>query len=379
MQYDCIIAGAGPVGLCLALRLAREGKKVLILEKNPTTHEHSRAPGIWCRTQEILASLGVMEEFEKQAITMDALRMHDVDRDEVLLEVLLEEVRDKTDYPRIMVIPQSKTEKILAEAVSNTEGADLKFSCELTGFTQDDASVTVQWSEGGELKSATAQYLIGCDGAHSTVRKLLGFELEGETYGMEIALADIRLTDDRTGPLLSTKGVMVMALHIDTDLWRMILLRARKDEMPLSERITKAAGQLFPGRGYEDVWSSEFRLHNRISADFVLGRIALAGDAAHLNSPVGGQGMNAGIQDTEVLGNILIRALDEDDPSRLEVYRHYRKEALKGGVNRFTDIITNVLFLWNGRILKLVLRVWNTVLRIPFVRRRFVKRLAMLD
>jgi len=379
MNYDVIIAGAGPVGLCLGLRLAREGKKVLIIEKNQTTHEHSRAPGIWCKTQEILANLGVMERFEQQAITMDALRMYDVDNQKVILKISLDEVRDKTDYPRIMVIPQSKTEKILAEAVSQTEGADLKFSCELTGFTQDETSVTVQWSEGEDLKNATAKYLIGCDGAHSTVRKLLGFHLEGETYGMEIALADIQLKDESTGPLISTKGVMVLAIKIDTDLWRMILPHAKKGEMLLPKRITKAASQLFPGKSYEDVWSSEFRLHNRISSDFVQGRVALAGDAAHLNSPVGGQGMNAGIQDTEVLGNILIRALDEDDPSRLEVYRHYRKEALKRGVNRFTDILTNVLFVWNGRIFKLVIRVWNTILRIPFVRRRFVKRLAMLD
>lgn len=379
MTYDVIIAGAGPVGLCLALRLAREGKAVLVLEKNPTTHEHSRAPGIWCRTQEILADLGVLEKFEKQAITMDALRMYDVDRSNVILNVSLDEVASKTDYPRIMVIPQSKTEKILAEAVAQTEGADLKFSCELTGFTQDSPSVTVQWSEEGELKSARAKYLIGCDGAHSAVRKLLGFHLEGETYGMEVALADIRLHDERTGPLLSTNGVMVLALKIDTDLWRMILLHARKDEMTLSERITKAAAQLFPGKEYENVWSSEFRIHNRMSSDFVKGRIALAGDAAHLNSPIGGQGMNSGIQDTEVLGNILIRALDEDDPSRLETYRHYRKEALKSGVNRFTDIVTDVLFVWNGRIFKLILRTWNIILRIPFVRRRFLKRLTMLD
>jgi 2-polyprenyl-6-methoxyphenol hydroxylase-like FAD-dependent oxidoreductase len=379
MNYDVIIAGAGPVGLCLGLHLAQKGKTVLILEKNQTTHEHSRAPGIWCRTQEILADLGVIERFEQQAITMDTLRMYDVDSQNVILEVPLYEVRDKTDYPRIMVIPQSKTEKILAEALSQTEGADLKFSCELTGFTQDESSVTVQWSEAGELKSASAKYLIGCDGAHSTVRKLLGFHLEGETYGMEIALADVQLKDERSGPLISTKGVMVLALKIDADLWRMILFRANKDEMPLLERITKAASQLFPEKDYEDVWSSEFRLHNRISSDFVQSRIALAGDAAHLNSPVGGQGMNAGIQDTEVLGNILIRALDEDDPSRLEVYRRYRKEAVKRGVNRFTDILTNVLFVWNGRIFKLVLRVWNTILRIPIIRRRFIKRLAMLD
>ena len=379
MDYDVVIAGAGPVGLCLGLRLAREGKHVLILEKNQTTHEHSRAPGIWCRTQEILADIGVIEQFEKEAITIDTLQMYDIDNQRVILEVPLSGVNDLTPYPRAMILPQSKTEKILAKAVRETDGVDLKFSCELTGFTQDASSVTVQWSEEEKLKSATAEYLIGCDGAHSSVRKLLGFHLEGDTYGMEIALADIRLHDDKAGPLVSTKGVMVLAIKIQADLWRMILLKASSDEMPLTERIARAAGQLFPGKTYEDVWSSEFRLHNRISSDFVDGRIALAGDAAHLNSPVGGQGMNSGIQDTEVLGNALMRALDEDDPSRLDVYRHYRKEAVKGGVNSFTDILTKVVFAWNGRVFKLVLRTWNIVLRIPSVRRKFTRRLAMLD
>ena len=379
MDYDVVIAGAGPVGLCLGLRLAREGKRVLILEKNATTHEHSRAPGIWCKTQDILESLGVMEEFEKQSITMNALQMHDVDSDRIILRVPLDDIKHLTGYPRIMVIPQSRTERILAKAVGQTEGADLKFSSEITGFTQDKASVTVEWSENGKTQSATAEYLIGCDGAHSTVREILGFHLEGETYGMEIALADIRLKDERTGPMISTDGVIVLAIKIEADLWRMILIHARKEEMSLEERIVKAAGQLFPGKSYEDVWSSEFRIHNRISSDFVEGRVALAGDAAHLNSPGGGQGMNAGIQDTEVLGNILLSALDENKPSHLEVYSHYRKAAVKGGVNRFTDILTNVLFVWKGRILKLVMRTWNIMLRVPFIRKRFVRKITMLS
>jgi 2-polyprenyl-6-methoxyphenol hydroxylase-like FAD-dependent oxidoreductase len=378
MDYDVIIAGAGPVGLCLGLRLAREGKKVLIIEKNQTTHEHSRAPGIWCKTQEILADLGVIEKFEQQAITMDALRMYDVDNKKVILEVPIYEVRDITNYPRAMIIPQSKTEKILAEAVSQTEGAELKFSCELTGFTQDESSVSVQWIEEGELKSVSAQYLIGCDGAHSTVRKLLGFHLEGETYGMEIALADVQLKDDRTGPLISTNGVIVMAMNIDTDLWRLILPHLAKQKISLEERTQKAMQQLFPDAKYVNVWQSEFRLHNRISTQFVKGRVALAGDAAHLNSPVGGQGMNAGIQDTEVLGAAIFKALKEDNPAHLATYARLRKGAITKGVNSFTNTLTEVIFLANGKVLKWVMRVWNVLLKIPLLRKRFLRKITML-
>ena len=379
MNYDIIIAGAGPVGLSLALRLAKAHKRVLVLEKKPTTHEHSRAPAIWPRTQEILSDLGVINTFLEQGIVMSELSLWDADKQKTLLHIPLKEAAHITQFPHLLIIPQSRTERLLAQAVEQTESADLRFSSELTGFTQDASSVTVEYTENGETHTAVAQFLVGCDGAHSAVRELLGVHLEGETYSMQAALADIELETDMHFPAISTNGVIVVAIKIDTKLWRLILLHARKDEMPLEERIVQAAKQLFPGMTYKNIWSSEFRLHNRISTRFVDGRIALAGDAAHLNSPVGGQGMNAGIQDTEILGNALLSALEDKKPSELEAYGKRRSAVLQSGVNRFTDLLTDFLFFGKGRLLKYVILAWNLCIKIPFVRRRFIKKVTMLD
>jgi 3-(3-hydroxy-phenyl)propionate hydroxylase len=379
MKYDVIIAGAGPVGLTLALRLARAGKKILLIEQNPTTHEHSRAPAIWPRTQEILASLGVIDTFLEEGIVNTHPTITDADNNKVLLEIPLEEVKGKTNFPQLLVIPQSKTERILYEALEKESNADVHFSSELIDCEQEEDGVSVQYKRKGKMHDVQTLYLVGCDGAHSVVRKKIGARLQGQTYSSKAGLADVRIKTDKPSPLLSTDGVIVIAIKIDKDLWRLILLYFSQKKMTLEERKTKAMNQLFPGVKYEDVWQSEFTLHNRISTRFVKGRIALAGDAAHLNSPVGGQGMNAGIQDTEVLGNALIKALDTDNPEHLSIYARKRKGAISTGVNSFTHIMTKLIFLANGKALKVIMRTWNLLLKIPFVRKRFLKKIAMLS
>ena len=379
MQYDVVIAGAGPVGLCLALRLVKEGKSVFIMEKNATTHEHSRAPAIWPKTQEILSDLGVVDQFLEEGIIAPHLRMTDVDTNKVLFEIQLEEIKDLTKYPHLLVIPQSKTERILCDALKKQKNAEVHFSCELVSFLQNESSVSVQYKEAGEDKEITASYLVGCDGAHSVVREILGVHLKGETYKTQAALADVRIQSDKPFPLISTKDVMVVAIKIDTDLWRLILIYFSKSAMTLEERAGRAMQQLFPGEKYEDIWQSEFRLHNRISTQFVKERVAIAGDAAHLNSPVGGQGMNSGIQDTEVLGEALLKALNENEPKHLQVYADLRKGAVASGVNRFTNMLTEVIFIANGRLLKLIFRGWSILMKVPFIRRRFLRKVTMLS
>jgi len=378
MDYDIIIAGAGPVGLSLALRLVKAGKKVLLIEKNATTHEHSRAPAIWPRTQEILSGLGVIDEFLEQGIVADHPQITDVDTGKVLLTLPLEEVKDETKYPHLLVLPQSKTERILCDALQKEKSADVRFSCTLISFTQDAHSVSVRIQEDGKEKEVTASFLVGCDGAHSTVRKILGVHLKGATYKAHAALADVRLLSDKPFPLLSTKDVLVIGIKIEADVWRLILIYFSKNAMTIEERTKRAMKQLFPGESYENVWQSEFRLHNRISTQFVKGRVALAGDAAHLNSPVGGQGMNAGIQDTEVLGAALLKAIQNDSPSHLRPYARMRKGSIKSGVNNFTNTLTQWIFLANGKALRWIFKGWNLLLKIPFIRKRFLRKVTML-
>ena len=382
MTRDVLVVGAGPVGLSVALGLARAGRSVLVLEQEAGTSEHSRAPAIWPRTQEVLAGLGVLERFLAEGIVLPAVEPVDADRERVLLRLPIEELADETSCPRLLILPQSDTERLLLEALRREGSAEVRFSSEVTGFSQDDAGVAVTCREEGGTERLEARYLVGCDGAHSTVRKALGLSFDGITYDLEAALADVLpapSVPDLPFPRLTTRGVLAIGVRIDDRMWRLILPFRAGDPLPLPERVERAVSGLFSTSVYETVWTSQFRLHRRLSSRFVQGRVALAGDAAHLNSPVGGQGMNAGIQDSEALCRCLLRALAEDDPRALESYERERRESIEQGVNRFSDRLTRLFLAGGGRFLRPMLRLVRAALTVPPLRRRLLRRLTMLD
>lgn len=383
---EVIVVGAGPVGLSLALGLAGAGRRVLVLEKEPTTAEHSRAPAIWPRTQEILAELGVLDSFVAEGIALPRVALTDSETGRELLALPLEELADETPFPRLLIVPQSKTERLLREALDREETATTLFSAEAIDVEQDDSGVRVPFRLAGGTRTVRAAFAVGCDGAHSTVREALGASFDGGTYRMRAALADVRPRrepEELPFPRLCTRGGVAVAIRMDERTWRLILPFRPGEFRPLDHRVERAAVRLFPAvrsaADYETVWQSEFHLHRRVSSVFASGRIALAGDAAHLNSPVGGQGMNAGIQDAAALTSALLEALERDDARPLLAYERARRTAVERGVNVFTDRLTRGLLFRRGRALRPVLRLASLALRIPPLRRRLLRRVAMLD
>lgn len=388
---DVAVVGAGPVGLSLALRLARAGRSVLVLEKAPSTTERSRAPGIWPRTQEVLAELGVIDRFLEAGTALREMELWDVDRGRVLLRLPLHELGDRTAYPQLLVLPQSDTERLLLDALEREEAAEVRFSTGVVGVRpagagERDVTVVVRAEDGPE--ELRVPYLAGCDGAHSTVREAIGASFGGTTYAVRAALADVRLAGgdrDRRFPRITTRDGVAVAIRMRDaaggvpPLWRLILPFRPEDERSLDGRIDRAVGALFSTDRYETEWRSEFRLHRRVASAFTAGRIVLAGDAAHLNSPVGGQGMNSGIQDAHALAPFLLEALEAGDPAVLERYGRERREEIVRGVNRFTDRLTRVLLAGRGVFFRPALRATSLALRVPSLRRRFLLRLAMLD
>ncbi len=381
---DVVIVGAGPVGLALALGLAREGRDVLVLEKEPSTAERSRAPAIWPRTQEVLADLGVIGTFLDAGIVMPEVELWDADRGKVRFAAPIHELAGETSYPHLLILPQSRTEALLLDAVRAQPTAEVRFSSAVTGLEQGADSVRVRYRDGEDGRETEteveARFVAGCDGARSTVRGEIGADLEGETYRVRAALADVEVDggDALPFPRLTTEPRVAIAIRIEDRVWRLILPFAAAEGVSLDRRIEDAVASLLPGLGWETTWKSEFRLHRRLSTGFVSGRVVLAGDAAHLNSPVGGQGMNAGIQDTEILVPTLLESLEAGSPEPLARYARRRNE-IQEGVNRFTDLLTRLLLFGRGRLLRPVLTLAHAAIRLRPLRRRMLKNLAMLD
>ncbi|MGE0172655.1 MAG: FAD-dependent oxidoreductase [Oligoflexales bacterium] len=374
--YDVVIVGAGPTGLSLGLALAREKKRVIVLEKKSRLSERSKAPAIWPRTQEILQQLGVLESFLSEGTQRPRLEFWDADRDKVLVRLDFDVIKDRTSCPRLLVLEQAETERLLFEKLRTYPNAEILFDHEVGSVSDIGDSVFVQYASNGETSTVFGKYVVGCDGAHSVVRGALGFHLGGFTYPFQISLVDILIkNEDERHPLrMSTRGGLALGINIKGGLWRLILPFTDKRRLTVSEAVSK----LFGTMEYEQVWFSDFHIHDRMSSNFVKGRIAIAGDAAHLNSPVGGQGMNAAIQDAYLLSKVLADALARNEPAHLRRYEAERRQIVRARVNRFTNLLTRLLLGNGGRWLRFVMQVAGLACRVRWVQRQILKKLAML-
>jgi 2-polyprenyl-6-methoxyphenol hydroxylase-like FAD-dependent oxidoreductase len=364
---DVLVAGAGPAGLTLAAALRSRGLDVTIVDRAAAGTNTSRAAVIHARTLEVLDELKIVDEFVKRGVIVPRFTVRD--RDRALMTIDFGGL--PTAYPYTLMLPQSETERILAGHLTQL-GVSVRRQAEVVGARPDDDGVTVSLA-GGE--TVRARYLVGADGMHSTVREAAGIGFTGDRYAHSFVLADVRmdwdLAPDEVMLFFSPEGLVVVA-PLPGGRHRIV---ATLDDAPQQPSLAEVQAlldsrgpELVPARVREVVWSSRFQVHHRVADRYRHGRIFLAGDAAHVHSPAGGQGMNIGIQDAADLAATLADGRDLDGYER-------RRRPVALGVVALTDRMTRVATSRN----RLLIGALPLLGGIPAVRRRLAMRLSELS
>ena len=298
-----LIAGAGPVGLTLANELARQGVSVRIVDTNAARTDKSKALVLWSRSLELFDDAGYVADFLPAGFAAHGAQIST--GQEIIANVSLDSIESR--FPYALMIPQSETERVLEENLAR-RNVSVERKVELASFTDGANHVeAILRKASGETETVQADWLVGCDGAHSTVRHGLGLSFEGSTLESHWALADGHVSGlapkDRLHIFWHRDGILAF-FPIVGDRWRVIadLGPAKGDEKhpdpTLDEINALMALRGSPAIVMKDpFWLAAFRINERKVKDYRKGRVFLAGDAAHIHSPAGGQGMNTGMQD----------------------------------------------------------------------------------
>ncbi len=313
---DVLVVGAGPTGLSLAITLRRYGIPVRIVDRAAQPSTVSKALAIWSASLDALQGMGVVEHFVAEGQRLKALCVGAEDRR--LATLAVGEGID-SPFPFPLLLPQSRTEELLTARLAEL-GVTIERSVELTGFVQDGngVSATLRHAD-GRSEVVRTKFLAGCDGARSLVRQTLGVEFEGYTEPQTFLLADVLIAggdlDHRSIYLWWRESGTVAMFPFGPDVWRIFSLRqgaeAENDSPATLEEMQGCIDRYGP-RGlklHSPTWLSIFRINERLAARYRVGRCFLAGDAAHIHSPAGGQGMNTAIQDAVNLGWKMAHAL----------------------------------------------------------------------
>lgn len=333
-QTDVLVVGAGPTGLALACGLTARGVPSVLVDRAPQGGNTSRAAVLHARTLEVLEAIDVPEELRQRGVVVPRFTIRD--RDRPLLGIPFDDL--PTRYPYTLMLPQDRTEQVLDDRLAALGGRVHRRQT-VTALVIDDegAEVTVTGPDGTTTR-LRARYVVGCDGMHSVVREEAGIGFSGDRYPQSFVLADVRMDwpfpREEVHLFFSPSGLVVVA-PLPEGQFRVV---ATLDDAPETPRIADVQALLdargpvaAPAAVGEAAWSSRFRVHHRIADIYRRGPVFLAGDAAHVHSPAGGQGMNIGIQDALMLAELLADVLDGRSPeAQLDAYETFRRPVAVG-------------------------------------------------
>jgi 3-(3-hydroxy-phenyl)propionate hydroxylase len=334
---EVLIAGAGPVGSVAAFILAQAGIDVILFEAHPTSPEDLRASTIHPPTLEMLDELGMAEELIGQGLKAPVFQYRNRASGEILA-FDLGELADMTRFPFRLQCEQFKLARALAQRIDALPHGRTLFGRRVIAFDQDETGVTAYVESPYEIETYRAKYLIGCDGANSIIRKWLGIGFDGFTYPEKFLTVSTKWPVEESFDRLAYVNYIadpdewVVLLRVP-ELWR-VLVPASEQESDAYLLSDEKKNLMFANLVGEDsrvetAHRTIYRVHQRVAKNYRQGRVLLAGDAAHLNNPLGGLGMNSGIHDVWNLCPKLIAILrDGESEELLDLYVRQRRAVM---------------------------------------------------
>ncbi|KAI0133815.1 pentachlorophenol monooxygenase [Xylariales sp. AK1849] len=394
---DVIVGGAGPTGLVTACMLLKLGISVVVVDAAPAPATTSRASTIHLRTLEILEKLDVTDKILKLGLPIRTMTLYD--RDALLSTLGFAGLHDRYDHA--VALPQTETEGLLTQTLLELGGVIYR-DWSLTGLIRNDKTgveVAVENNTTKEVANIKAKYAVAADGLQSTLRHAVHVDFTGSAYPLDFVTADVRMDPqiwphqgdrDQVRLYVKPEGFLLVVPFPspENDLWRVIGTVESAPKNPnreYLERLILSRGPTIPLKNEalvtEVVWGSRFRIHHRLAMRYRINRVFLAGDAAHVHSPAGGQGMNTGIQDAETVASIIADALvggrDKDvDLDRYEKERRPVAQRVVSLTHRLTVVMTisSPILCWARNWF-----IWTAAKFVPGSHRRMAWQLSELE
>lgn len=346
LDTQVLVVGAGPAGLAAAAALERGGVQPFVIDRLPMGQNTSRAAVVHAHTLEVLEQIGVADRLAREGVMVTKFSLRD--RDRTLLSLSFASL--PTRFAQLLMIPQDVTERVLAETLAE-RGIAVHRGWTLDSLAETADGVDARVSTPDGPRTVRARYVIGADGMHSRVRETAGIEFPGSRYEESFVLADVDMawshSRDEVMLFFSPAGLVVVA-PLPGGRFRIVATLSDAPEHPDVACVQALLDARGPTRNRCKVtrvhWSSRFRIHHRLAAHYRRSRLLLAGDAAHVHSPAGGQGMNTGLVDACVLGRLLADVVTgRKQEADLDGYEKLRRPAAKkvlGLAGRLTAMAT---------------------------------------